>query len=151
MPRAERRRSYRSTELDRALAPARTIVTVGPIEPPSVDRIRQLLRDIEAQGADARLTLVPEADQRWWRRVADVADRAVLSLPRAHTADQARLVTEIRTRRGHRGPVEVLVCPDHLVMDYSHGVGDGQFGLLGLAILAADDDSRTALLADGLP
>jgi hypothetical protein len=150
MPRAERRRRYRSTELDRALAPARTVVTVGPLETPSVDRLREVLRAAEIHCAEARLTLVPDAGERWWRYEPDVADRAVVAVPDVDTTDPARLVTEVRTRPGVRAPVEVLVCRDHLVMDYSHGVGDGQFGPLGLAILAADDPSRAALLSDGL-
>ena len=150
MPRGERRRRYRSTELDRALAPARTVVTVGPLEPPPLDRLRELLWAAETHTVDSRLTVVPDAAERWWHYRPGIADRAVIALPDVDTSDQARLVTEVRTRPGVREPVELLVCRDHLVLDYSHGVGDGQFGPLALAALAADDPSRVALLAKGL-
>ena len=150
MARDDRRRRYRSTELDRALAPARTIVTVGPLDPPSPERIRAVLRAAENHCVDARLTVVPESDEKSWRYEAGLADRAVIPMPEVATTNQADLVTAVRNRPGTRAPVEVLVCHDHLVMDYSHGVGDGQFGPLALAVLAADDQSRVGLLAEGL-
>ena len=148
MPRSDRTARYSSTALDRALAPARTVVTVGPIEGLDVERVRAVLVAAESLSPAPRLALIPDAARRTWGYGSESVHIAVR--PDVNTDDVADLVTAIRNRAGERRPVEVLVCGDYLVLDYSHGVGDGQFGVLGLAVLAGGDASAANILADGL-
>lgn len=151
MPRTRSGVRYRSTALDRALAPARTVATVGPIEGLSADRLGTILDAVARCSPVPRSMLIPEGGRRRWDYDTTTSDHVVTSRPDLDTDDQAALVTAVRNRPGPRRPLEVIVCGDHLVLDYSHGVGDGQLGILGLAVLAGGDESRAPILAAGLP
>ena len=151
MPPSEGAGRYRSTALDRALAPARTVVTVGPLDGLTEDEVRAVLDAVQRSSDTPRLALIPDADDRTWRYGDGFCADVVTSRPDLATDDPADLVTAVRNRPGEREPLEVLICGDHLLLDYSHGVGDGQLGVLGLAILAGADDSLAPTLANGLP
>jgi hypothetical protein len=127
------------------------VVTVGPLDGLTEDRVKAMLDAVERCSATPRLTVVPDARERVWRYDRAIAGRAVTSQPDLDTDDLSALVTTVRNRSGGRRPFEVLLCGDYLLLDYSHGVGDGQLGILGLAILAAGDESQAATLANGLP
>lgn len=151
MPRSDVGKRYRSTALDRALAPARTVATVGPVDGLAEDRIVAMVDAIQRFSRTPRLALIPDAGRRVWGYGTGMSAAAVSSRPDLDTTDLASLVTAVRNRPGQRLPIEVLICGDYLLLDYSHGVGDGQLGMLGLAILAEGDESKASTLAEGLP
>ncbi|MCV7434690.1 hypothetical protein [Mycolicibacterium bacteremicum] len=143
--------AYRSTATDRDLAPARTVVTVGPVDGLTVAGVQAVLDRAVAVRPDPRLALRPDAGARRWDYDADTVRGAVTDRPDLDTTDLGRLVSQIRSRPGARRPIEVFVCGQFLVLDYSHGIGDGQFGTIGLAELARGAQADVRLLADGLP
>jgi hypothetical protein len=150
MTSVEQARPYRSTALDRALASARTVVAIGPCEGLDEARIRDVLRAAESYGAESRFTVIPDAAATRWRYAHGVADTALSSRPDLATDDLAALVNEVNNRTGPRGAFEVMICGDNLLLDYSHGVGDGQLGVLALAVLAGGDAAQAPVIARGL-
>lgn len=149
MPSAER--SYRSTALDRVFADTRIVTAVGPIRGLDVGRTRRTLAAAEQVDAEAHLALEPRSDTRQWRYRTDIAgDNVTVSTD--PTDDLGRMLTEIRSRDGKRSPLDVVVFDDHLAIDYSHGIGDGQIGVMMLAAFCDDaDGSLVPGLATGLP
>ncbi|MFC7674850.1 hypothetical protein ACFQWH_17305 [Mycolicibacterium sp. GCM10028919] len=141
---------YRSTVLDRALAPSRTVATVGPVAGLDVDRARAVLAAAEAHPR-ARLALQPSpADQRWASAVG-VSER-VRRRDDMPTADLGALLTAVRHEPGTKLPVDAFLAGDHVVVDYSHGIGDGQLGVALLSALSGEfDEARSGALAQGLP
>lgn len=149
MPRSEISPRYRSTALDRALAPARTVVAVGPIADLDPTAMRSVLRTAQNSSATPRLALVPQLDQREWGYSNDL-DQVVTIVDHVDTSDLGRLVTEIRTRPEPTGALHVMICGDYIVVDYSHGIADGQFGVILPALLSTGDTARADLVASNL-
>lgn len=152
MPRSDRA-GYASTQLDRTFAPARSIAVVGPTTGVDADAVRAALTAARAAAPTSRIGLDPRADERRWAYRDDIAGGvAVTERPDLPTDDLGELMNRIRHRDGDRLPVEIVLCGDYVAIDYSHGVGDGQFGVLLLAVAAADPDGRLApTLAPALP
>ncbi|WP_256983854.1 hypothetical protein [Rhodococcus sp. 15-649-2-2] len=149
MPSAER--SYRSTALDRVFADTRIVTAVGPVRGLDIERTRRTLTAAEHVDAAPHIALEPRSDARRWRYRSDIAGDNVISSS-SPTEDLGQILTDIRSRRGTRGPLEVVVFDDHLAVDYSHGIGDGQIGVLMLAAFCDDaDGSLVPGLAAGLP
>jgi hypothetical protein len=143
-------RWYRSTVLDRALAPSRTVATVGPVAGLDVDRARAVLAAAEAHPR-ARFALQPSPTDRKWLSGNGVGEhvRRRDDLP---TADLGALLTTVRHKPGPQRPLDALISGDHVVVDYSHGIGDGQLGVALLSALSGEpDEARSASLAQGLP
>lgn len=147
------RSGYRSTAMDRVFADARIIAATGPSTGLDPDAARATLATAQQSSSQPRLSLAPRADSTYWDYRTDTAGRsAVEFLPDADTTDLGQLLTDIRNRPGVRGPLEVLICGDYLAVDFSHGIGDGQLGLLLMSALSGDPDgSRAPGLATGLP
>jgi hypothetical protein len=142
-------RWYRSTVLDRALAPSRTVATVGPVAGLDVDRARAALAAAEAHPR-ARLALQPSPTDRKWASDDDIGERVHRrdDLP---TADLGALLTTVRHQPGPQRPLDALLTGDHVVVDYSHGIGDGQLGVALLSALSGElDEARSEALAQGL-
>ncbi|WP_068147388.1 hypothetical protein [Rhodococcoides corynebacterioides] len=152
MPRSERPR-YASTPLDRTFVPARSIAVLGPITGVTVDAVRGVLTAARSASPTPRIALDPRADQRIWTYRDDIAGGvAVTARPDLPTDDLGELMNRIRERDGARLPVEVVLCGDYVAVDYSHGVGDGQFGTLLVGVVAGDPDGTLApTLAPALP
>lgn len=143
---------YRATPMDRVFAEARIVAAVGPIVGLDPDRTRATVAAAEHASDEPRLALAPEADTSWWDYRTNIAAAGVEHLPDADTSDLGSLLTETRNRSGRRAPLEALVCGDYLAIDISHGLGDGQIGLMMLAAFATDPDGSGARgLAVGLP
>ncbi|CAN5551644.1 hypothetical protein BH11ACT6_BH11ACT6_30060 [soil metagenome] len=149
MRRSERSPHYRSTALDRALASARTVVVVGPTAGLDADSMRAVLRAAQNSTATPRLAMVPRSDHRVWSYCDDL-DQSVTTLENTDTGDLGRLVTEIRTDVEPRRALQVLICGDYVVVDYSHGIADGQLGVTLPALLSTGDTSRAESVAHGL-
>jgi len=147
--RSERVRRYAATALDRILAPARTVVIAGPFTGLSVHNVADALEEALQASATPHLAVVPDAAEGEWIYDIDGVRSAVTQRPDLDTGDLGAIVTAFRARTGPRAPLETLVCGDHLMLDYSHGVGDGQFGTTALAALARGSGAR--VLANGLP
>lgn len=149
MPSAERR--YRSTALDRVFADTRIVTAVGPVRGLDIERTRATLVAAEHIDEAPHVALEPRADARQWRYRNDIAGNNVMA-GTGPTDDLGRLLTEIRSRNGSRSPLEAVVFDDHLAVDYSHGIGDGQIGVMMLAALCDDADGALVPgLAAGLP
>ena len=149
MPSAER--SYRSTALDRVFADTRIVTAVGPVRGLDIERTRRTLTAAEHVDAEPHIALEPRSDARRWRYRSNIAGDNVTTSS-GGTEDLGQMLTDIRSRQGARGPLEVVVFDDHLAIDYSHGIGDGQIGVLMLAAFCDDaDGSLVPGLAAGLP
>jgi hypothetical protein len=149
MPRSEYSPRYHSTALDRALAPARTVVVVGPVDDLDPDVMRSVLREAQNSSATPRLALVPRLDDRVWGYCDDLED-AVFKWEDADTSDLAALVTRVRVDFEPRRALEVLICGDYVVIDYSHGIADGQLGVTLPALLMTGDTAHAGVVAHGL-
>lgn len=141
---------YRATANDLATAAERTVAVIGPVADLDEARLAMALR--EAAGvAAARIALAPRSDTRKWDYRPGDLDDAVMVCPATDTADVGRLLTEVGNRPGERRGVEVFICRDYLVVDYSHGIGDGRFGLTLTSALAGGADLPPGALARSLP
>ncbi|MDJ0395796.1 hypothetical protein QMK17_20965 [Rhodococcus sp. G-MC3] len=146
------RPTYRSTAMDRAFADGRIIAVTGPSLGLDPEATRATLTDAENSSPTPRLALEPRSDSRQWNYRRSLADTAVHHAPDADTADLGKLLTDIRNRSGTRGSLEVSICGDYLAVDFSHGLGDGQLGVMMMAAFSSDPDGSLAPgLAAGLP
>ena len=143
---------YWASAIDIERASSRVLAVVGPVADLSVDRIAAVLADAAASSPTAHIALSPRSDRRRWvYRVRDWR-RVVSVRPDLDTADLGRLLMQLRDRPGGRSALEVLICGDYLVVDYSHGLGDGRLGVLLPAVLLGDRRPGAAeLLAPSLP
>lgn len=150
-PRAARPR-YRSTAMDRVFADARIIALTGPTKGLDAATARAVMSAAEQSSDTPRLALEPQHDSRDWEYRTGEDNSAVLTLPDVDTTDLGRLLTAIRNRPGPKKALEVIICGDYLAVDLSHGIGDGQMGLMLMAAFSGDvDDARARGLATGLP
>ncbi|MBY6684435.1 hypothetical protein HQ305_04525 [Rhodococcus sp. BP-149] len=149
MPQSE----YPSTELDRTFASAQTLAVVGPTAGLDVDAARAMLAAAENASPTSRIRLDPRSDSRNWAYRTDIgAGTAVTSRPDLATDDLGELMDRVRTRDGVRAPVEIVLCGDYAVVHYSHGVGDGQLGVLLVGAAASDPGFAIARsMAPSLP
>ena len=68
---------------------------------------------------------------------------------RVAAADSAAVLQYIRSRPGHRHPLEIFVSPRHIAFDVDHGLGDGRFALeLLSALFAYSRGGSTPWVAD---
>ncbi|CCQ15906.1 putative uncharacterized protein [Rhodococcus sp. AW25M09] len=149
MPSAERR--YRATALDRVFADTRIVTAVGPVRGLDIERTRRTLAAAERVDDAPHVALEPRSDARQWHYRNGIAGDNVISSTAA-TEDLGRVLTDIRARGGERGPLEVIVFDDYLAVDYSHGIGDGQIGVMMLAAFCDDADGALVPgLAAGIP
>ncbi|MBY4130060.1 hypothetical protein HQO83_16825 [Rhodococcus fascians] len=137
--------------MDRVFADTRIVTVVGPIKALDIERTRATLTAAQHVDATPHVALEPRADARRWRYRNDIAGKNVMA-GTGPTEDLGRLLTEMRSGDGSRSPLEVVVFEDHLAVDYSHGIGDGQIGVMMLAAFC-DDANGTLVpgLAAGLP
>ncbi|GAA1461151.1 hypothetical protein GCM10009619_29820 [Williamsia maris] len=141
--------SYSSTELDRALASSRIVAAIGPVADLDTDRIARGLARARAV-TEPRIALVPDHHDRRWPYRSDI-EPPIVDRPGGDTDDLGELLTTVRARESDR-PLEIALCGDHLVVDYSHGIGDGRFGLALLSALSGPDDpTADRALGVGLP
>ena len=141
--------SYRSSWLDRMFAESRTIVMTGPIPDLDESRVRVVL-EAAAAVTDSRITLVPDGTARRWRRHRPVLAR-VVSRPDVDVSDVGAALTAMHNRPDKECPIEVFVCGDYLIVDYSHGLGDGWLGEVLTRSLVAGDPGAAAAIAKPLP
>lgn len=150
MPPGDAPQRYRSSVLDRALTPSRTVAVVGPVAGLDESRATGVLASAAALPRP-HLALEPRADERMWCYRDDVA-RHVVRNDALRADDLGALLTTVRRGTDARRPLNVLLSDGHVAVDYSHGVGDGQFGLTLLAALAGDvDPERSGIIARSLP
>jgi hypothetical protein len=143
---------YTATALDRAIAPERSVAVLGPIDGLDADRIRMTLKEIGDGAAGIRAALEPQSHSRRWQYRNDIADQAVSVRRDLDTTDLGELATAIRNQLGNRSALDVLICGDYLVVDYSHGLGDGRFAVMLLGALAgAGEPKHIRPLAHSLP
>lgn len=146
MPRSDRRAlrsddeigEHRPSALDRALAHSRNIAVFGPV--PGLDRDLLTVRLRSAAAEVPRLRLDPfSADGTWTRRTdALLVEEIDAPAPPADLTDTpgARLgVIATHVRQLDPIPLRVAVCDDHLVVDHSHGLGDGRLAPTLQAVL----------------
>jgi hypothetical protein len=143
---------YTATALDRAIAPERSVAVLGPIAGLDAERIHMILEEIGGSAAGVRAALEPQSHSRRWQYRNDIADQAVSVRPDLDTADLGKLAIAIRNQPDDRSPLDVLICGDYLVVDYSHGLGDGRFAVMLLGALAgAGEPEHIRPLAQSLP
>ncbi|WP_230621098.1 MULTISPECIES: hypothetical protein [Nocardiaceae] len=153
MTSSDRTTTYRSTAMDRVFAEARTIAVIGPCVTLDEDAIRKALTVAEQSTATPRLAVEPDTHTVQWRYRRNLGERTPIAhLPAEDSRDLGHLMGVIRRRPGVREPLEVVIAGDYIAVDYSHGVGDGQMGVLLLATLGGNIDfGRAPALAKGLP
>ncbi|SNS78206.1 hypothetical protein [Rhodococcoides kyotonense] len=146
------RARYRSTAMDRVFADARIIALTGPTTGLDPRIARDVMNAAERSSDTPRLALEPHEDSRDWDYRTGEDESTVIALPDLDTTDLGALLTDIRNRPGPKKALEVVVCGDYLAVDLSHGIGDGQMGLMLMAAFSSDvDDARARGLATGLP
>ncbi|MGJ0117684.1 hypothetical protein ACQ7HM_00625 [Williamsia sp. MIQD14] len=129
---------HRPSALDRALANSRNIAVFGPLPGLDRDLLTVRLRSVAAQVP--RLRLDPFAPDGVWARRTDtlaVEDLATPASPRDLPDTPGGHLGVIATHVRHQDPVplRVAVCDDHLVVDHSHGLGDGRLAPALQAVL----------------
>ncbi|QMT00692.1 hypothetical protein [Gordonia jinghuaiqii] len=124
----------RASVLDRALSTSRTISVTGPMAPLDLDRIRERLA--QAWTPKSRLTLVPDPSSSTW--VHDAANPPRVS-ERPDLADLpvGEIMMRLRAAPEPLPRLEVLVCGPWLVIDHTHGMGDGRLGIEQIAGVAS--------------
>ncbi len=130
----------RATVLDRALATSRSISVTGPLTPLDADRVRARLAP--AMTPTSRLTVVPDPSSARW--IHDVTPRPVVERPDLADLSPGEILTRLRARTGPAGTVEYLLGGRWLILDQSHGIGDGRSSLEQIAGLAGRDGSAMA-------
>lgn len=130
----------RATVLDRALATSRSISVTGPLAPLDADRVRARLA--LAMTPTSRLSVVPDPTSARW--VHDVTPRPVVKRPDLADLSPGEILTGLRARTEPAGTVEYLLGGCWLVLDQSHGIGDGRSSLEQIAGLAGRDGSAMA-------
>ncbi|MGU3293538.1 hypothetical protein [Williamsia sp. M5A3_1d] len=129
---------HRPSALDRALANSRNIAVFGPVPGLDRDLLTVRLRSVAAQVP--RLRLDPFAPDGVWTRRTDalvVEDLATPTDPRdlPDTPGGRLGVIATSVRQQDPAPLRVAVCDDHLVVDHSHGLGDGRLAPTLQAVL----------------
>jgi hypothetical protein len=143
------RSRYRSTWLDRCLADSRTVSIVGPI--PDLDEARMwTVLQAAAEVPKSRITLVPDGSSRRWRYHKPLL-ASVVNRPDIDTSDAGNALTSILNRPVREFPLEVIVSGQYVVIDYSHGLGDGWLGELLTRSLVHGDPSAATAIAKSLP
>lgn len=140
---------YRASALDRSLATSRIVCIVGPIRGLDEDLIVAKLNEATNRSDTPRIALVPGTGPTWEYRAADWVS-VVTRRPDLLTGDVGELLNAVRNRTGDRQPLSVVICGDYLLVDYSHGLGDGRLGLALLATLGGGDVYSARVLAQGL-
>ncbi|GAA1887063.1 hypothetical protein [Williamsia serinedens] len=146
---------HRPSALDVALAHSRNIAVFGPVPDLDRDLLTVRLRSIAAEVP--RLRLDPfSADGTWTRRtdtlvVEDLAAPTPSGdLPDVPGAQLGVIATHVR--HYDPAPLRVAVCDDHLVVDHSHGLGDGRLApTLQAVLLDSAPPSVHAALAHDAP
>ncbi|AFR50303.1 hypothetical protein [Gordonia sp. KTR9] len=124
----------RASVLDRALATSRTISVTGPMAPLDLDVIRSRLA--RAWTPNSRLSLVPDPASAAWAH--DVETRPqVCKRPDLADLPVGDIMTHLRNRPEPLPRLEVLVCGQWLVIDHTHGMGDGRLGVEQIAGVAS--------------
>lgn len=163
MPRSDRRAvrpdeeigEHRPSALDVALAHSRNIAVFGPVPDLDRDLLTVRLRSVAAEVP--RLRLDPfSADGTWTRRTDSlvVEDLAAPTppgdLPDVPGAHLGVIATHVRQH--DPVPLRVAVCDDHLVVDHSHGLGDGRLApTLQAVLLGSAPQAVHAALAHDAP
>ncbi|KQR96059.1 hypothetical protein ASG12_17650 [Williamsia sp. Leaf354] len=147
--------AHRPSALDRALANSRNVAIFGPLPALDRDLLTVRLRSVAAQVP--RLRLDPfAADGAWTRRtdtllVEDLAPpTATRDLPDTPGGYLGVIATHVRQL--DPVPLRVAVCDDHLVVDHSHGLGDGRLApALQAVLLDSAPPAVQAALAHDAP
>ncbi len=152
---------YKSTAMDRSFGDSRIIAVAGPVARLDSRDIRTALTAATESTPTPHLALQPSDGRLWDYRYEiagdNVSDALTGAEGTADTFDLGKLLTEVRSRPGHRSPLEAVVAGDYLALDFSHCLGDGQLGLMMLAALSSGSNSsgsnsaRATSLAQGLP
>lgn len=137
MPRSD---TTRSTVLDRALATSRTIAMTGPLASLDADRIRERLAP--ALTPTSRLTVVPDPASKTWAH--DVSPIPISVRPDLAELSPGEILTRLRNAPVPAGRPEYLLCGSWLVLEHSHGIGDGRVSLEQFAGLAGRDEAAMA-------
>ncbi|MBJ7288654.1 hypothetical protein [Williamsia sp.] len=146
---------HRPSALDRALADSRNIAVFGPL--PGLDRDLLTVRLRSVAASVPRLRLDPFAPDGVWTRRTDTLHVEEIASPRSPTdvsqtpGDRLGVIAT-HVRQQHPSPLRVAVCDDHLVVDHSHGLGDGRFApTLQAVLLDSGSTASHAALAHDAP
>lgn len=147
-PAPERR--TRVAILDTAHSRRRSAVVLGPLDPPSRSDLVERLAGLAAAGPLLRLCLEPSVHSRRWRHVS-VDPESVISEHSALApgASPTDLLAAVRATRGDAvaDGIRILRSPDHLAIDFCHGLGEVAFLILVLdGLFGAVDTSDPEFL-----
>ena len=121
-PRGRRPNSVRVAALDVQHSQRRSAVVVGPVALPSPELLTRRLIAMAEVGPETRIGLVPSTTSTRWRFAPDQLAHAVQPTSRSPDSDPISLVS--RLRRLPERSLRVLSAGDHLVIDFSHGLGE---------------------------
>lgn len=147
---AKRSRRYRATAVDVERASSRVLAVVGPLAEIDDEHICAVLAGATDCSPPTRVGLVPRSDTPLWNYESRDWRKAVTHRADLDTTNLGELVTQVHSRPGTRKPLEVLICGNYLVVDYSHALGDGLLGAVLLALLGGADGVHPAMLAKDL-
>jgi hypothetical protein len=142
---------YLATGIDIERASSRVLALVGPLADISEKYMAAVLAEAAECVPTARLALDPRPASRSWSYRRRDWREVIVRRHDLDTADLGQLLTDIGNRPGDRLPLEVVICGDYLIVDYSHALGDGKLGAMLLALLGNDGALRPESLAPSIP
>ena len=109
------------------MAGGRYIGISGPVEPLSVESVRQALVEIARAGTHTRIGLRPNRSTNKWDFDPKLRPDAVREIPgAANLAELAAAVESVRRETGEKPPIQVILCGNYVLIDTNHGLADGK-------------------------
>ncbi len=120
----------RASSRDLMRSGSRMITAIGPVRLPSIGEIRDTLTVLaHAGGRHTPIGLVPTTESRRWEHRPQDFLGNVQQLGPCTREDVPRLLTGLARAGASVYPLNVAVAGDFLLLDISHGLGDGRLAL----------------------
>ena len=132
---------HRASSRDLMRSGSRMITAIGPVRLPGIGEIRDTLTVLaHAGGHHTPIGLVPTTESRRWEHRPQDFLGNVRQFGPCTREEVPRLLTRLARAGASAHPLNVAVAGDFLLLDISHGLGDGR---LALALVRAVAGGRT--------
>ncbi|MDI9973382.1 hypothetical protein [Rhodococcus sp. IEGM 1307] len=122
--------THRASSRDLMRSGSRMITAIGPVRLPSVGEIRDTLTLLaHAGGRHTPIGLVPTTESRRWEHRPQDFLGQVRELGPCTREEVPQLLTRLARSGASAYPLNVAVAGDFLLLDISHGLGDGRLAL----------------------
>jgi len=107
--------------MDQVLTGQRFVALFGDLDTPALSVLSEAVAAIAAVGPHTRLALTPRTRKRLWSYDPGVLPPVIELSERVAAADSAAVLQYIRSRPGHRHPLEILGASRELEVDHVNG------------------------------